>query len=391
MAQRYPIIEESAGGVVVLARTTVDAQQAAAEALGEDCTITAVEKVQRGGIGGFFATELIQVTAAPSRRNGVDRSDHVSLTTAEDLVSALRQRSPQFADRLLDELGRSSAAAVPSTIDDERAAFVDRFAMAMPSRTTSPAAAYAAASAPLSPCGAHAALHASGSPTVVPPAVVRADVAPSTSAPVVVPPAAAPSTAGGATTSSSSSDQRDGRWSPRALRALGLPDRIVDIATAAQPSTEADWIVALMGALKGICTPRTTGPVVMVGPNCANLARQLRLVSISADEVGESVSSVAVANVGADVVRSGLNQRQVHLVVGGSWHHLTGVQPAIVSAASTADLLEAIRVCVAWDATLGWGWLDDHYERLEVFTVVAHVRHVLHAADHAARDASVVA
>ncbi|HEY4332203.1 MAG TPA: hypothetical protein VGM78_06525, partial [Ilumatobacteraceae bacterium] len=175
----------------------------------------------------------------------------------------------------------------------------------------------------------------------------------------------------------------DARWSSQSLRALGLPDRIVDAAMVQRPVSEADWIVALMGSFRTICEPRPVGPIVMVGPNCANLARQLRLVSISPDELAESVSSVAIPNVGAATVRFGLNDRQVHLMVGGAWQHLSNIEPAIVSAATTAELLEAIRVCVAWDASLGWCWADDHYERLEAFTVVAHVRSVLYAADQA--------
>ena len=380
MAQQYPIIEERAGGVVVLARTTVDAQQAAADALGGDCTITAVEKVHQGGIGGFFATELIQVTAVPSKRGSTDRELTAAMTSAEDLVSALRQRSPQFADRLMNELGRSPSSAPIPTIADQRMAFVERLSSA-------PAHIAPAHIAPVSPCSSHAAEHVPGSPTVVPPTVVPALVAPSTAAvPVIAPPGVAQSAARGAITAHSSDTSR---WSPRSLRALGVPDRIVDLATASQPIGEADWIVALMGAFKSICATRTIGPVIMVGPKCANLARQLRLVSISPDEVAESVSSVAAPNASSAAVLAGLNSRQVHLVVGGAWQHLSGVQPAIVSAASADDLLEAIRVCVAWDATLGWCWTGDHYERLEVFTVVSHIRSILHNADQAPADAHV--
>ncbi|CAN0510292.1 unnamed protein product, partial [Phaeothamnion confervicola] len=67
----------------------------------------------------------------------------------------------------------------------------------------------------------------------------------------------------------------DQRWSHHALRAMGIPDRVVDAALTQQPTTEAEWIVALMGALRGLCTGGPAAPTVMVGPSCANLARQL--------------------------------------------------------------------------------------------------------------------
>jgi hypothetical protein len=173
----------------------------------------------------------------------------------------------------------------------------------------------------------------------------------------------------------------DQRWSHSALRAMGIPDRVVDAALTHRPTTEAEWIVALMGALSGLCTGGPVAPVVMVGPSCANLARQLKLVSVAPDELVDSVSSVAVPHVTARAAGAALNGRLVHLVVGGGWQHLGGLPVHIVSAASSADLLEAMRVCVAWEASLGWYWAGERYERIDEFTIVSLIRAKLCVAD----------
>ncbi len=332
----YPIIERHADGVTVTARNSVEAQQAANDTLGTDCTIVSVEKVQEGGIGGFFATELVRVTAKPLKLSEMD----AVLTSAEDLVSSLRTRAPEFADRLLDQW-RSETQSEPAP---ERT-----LADVLAERAAAPAAA-----AP---------------PVAVMPTYVPAPVQP----PVALQPAVI--------TAAPMRSLMDQRWSHHALRAMGIPDRVVDAALAQQPTTEAEWIVALMGALRGLCTGGPAMPTVMVGPSCANLARQLKLVSVAPEELVESISSVAVPHVTTRTLATSLNNRLVHLVLGGAWQHLGGVPVHVVSAASATDLLEAMRVCVAWDASLGWYWTGERYERIDEFTIVSHIRTVLCVAD----------
>ena len=173
----------------------------------------------------------------------------------------------------------------------------------------------------------------------------------------------------------------DKRWSPRAMRAVGVPDRVVDIAMTAEPVTEGEWIVALMRAMRGFCGRALTAPTVMIGSSCSDLARQLHLVSVAPEELIDTVSSVAVPEAGARAVVAGLNGREVHLVVGGSGSGLTGVEAHIVSAAPGTDMLEALRACVAWDAHLGWYWAGDKYARFDEFTVVSHIRDLVGAAE----------
>jgi hypothetical protein len=334
--QQYPIIERHGDVVTVTARSTVEAQQVASDALGTDCTLTSVEKVHEGGIGGFFATELVRVTARPSRgeprtearvARRLEEMDAV-LTSAEDLMSSLRAKAPEFADRLLEEWARDAQVATPEP--------------------AAPIAVPVAAVEPPPP----------PPPLVVAPAPVSRPAVPA--APVTV---------------------ADRRWSHHVLRAMGIPDPVVDVAARSHPATESEWIVALMGALRDLCAPAAAIPTIMVGPACANLARQLRLVSVAPEELLDSVSSVAVPHVSARAVAASLNGRVVHLVVGGAWQHLGALPVRMVSAASPADLLEALRVGVAWGASLGWYWSGDRYERIDEFTVVSHIRTLLCAAD----------
>ena len=176
----------------------------------------------------------------------------------------------------------------------------------------------------------------------------------------------------------------DSRWSHQSLRALGLPDRIVDTALVHQPSTESEWIVALMGAFAEISRRAPLGPTIMMGPACANLARQLKLVSVGTEELAESISSVAVPHVTAKVARFARNDRFVHLMVGGNWHHLSGIEAQVVDSGNQrrpAGSDPGVRR-MERRARLVLG--GSAYERLDQFTVVAHIRSILYGAEQLA-------
>lgn len=532
----YPIIERLADEVIVTARSTVEAQQAAGDAMGGDCTIVTVERVREGGIGGFFATELVRVTARPSRFQRVDRELDAAMTSAEELVSSLRDAAPQFADRLMTELRqprqreivipteaveveqpptplatRRTACAVPeqtttagtvlvastsasgaisSTVTagitagfgatyatgtvyrangSAQSYTVDPFTTdAFRTEVTAAAAAFeteveietetgsllgagmgagdgvdmfadhfasglygadAMQAAPIDDrldhefraseadrystadagqtytrgdlssrddlySAANASLDEGFTGDELRDAIAEASRADSA-------PAAAPTSAPHRCTPIAAEDldrfpmiaprrnlpPSDPRWSHQALRAIGLPDRIVDIAMLQHPVEGPQWIMALMGAFRTLCAPAPAGPTVLVGPSCANLARQLRLVSVGADELSDSFSSVAIPNVSTNIARSALNDRYVHLMVGGSWQHLASIRPDVVSSATECDLLEAVRLCCAWEATLGWTLVGDKYERIDEFTLVACVRSVLYGNDRVSATA----
>ncbi|MCU1393242.1 MAG: hypothetical protein JWM34_1670 [Ilumatobacteraceae bacterium] len=489
----YPLVERLADEVIVTARNTVEAQQAAGEAMGGDCTIVSVERVHEGGIGGFFATELVRVTARPSRFSRIDRELDAAMTSAEELVSSLRVAAPEFADRLMTELQqpRETVAAAPVVAAAPAAVVAPK--SAPPTPIAPPVAEFAEFAELMAGAGArsgsiynrHAeSVAAPAEPifsTFDTPAFTRFDALPMNDvATTGMPATATPTTAMPTTgmtfddiTSGHGYDQPyddlgddlddepsvepellesfvieqpdterqiliedrfafesrlgvmeylapvepkrivesfraagaaphrcfpaavdpdhaptvgprpapqaiDPRWSHHSLRAIGLPDRIVDIAMLQRPVESPQWIMALMAAFRTLCNPTPNGPTVLVGPSCANLARQLKLVSVGAEELSETLSSVAIPNVSTLVARNALNDRNVHVMVGGDWEHLASIRPHVVSAATESDLLEAVRVCCAWDATLGWTLVDDRYQRIDEFTLVAHVRTILY-------------
>ncbi|MCE9620961.1 MAG: hypothetical protein K8R99_01300 [Actinomycetia bacterium] len=388
----YPIVERHADGVTVIARSNVEAYEVASEALGQDCSITSVDKVQQGGVGGFFATELVKVTAQPARgpktnrdlpnrdvpnrdlpsrdvptRTAPNRDSEAAFASAEDLLSSLRTKVPNFADRLLDEW-------LAETTHE-----FDRPMMAAPGTVTAAPTASAApnnyrATTPPPPAEQRPEPATTQPQVAAVPAPLESLASVVDTAPTRVP---APTKPKMAVAPRVSTDQR---WSHRALRAAGVPDQVVELAMASEPVTEGEWIVALMRALRGFCGTTLAAPSVMIGSSCVDLAKQLRLVTVAADELVDSVSTVAAPAVGARALIAGLNERQVHLVVGADWQQLGGVQAHVVSASSQADLLEALRVCVAWGGTLGWYWSGDRYERLDEFTVVSHIRELLNRA-----------
>ncbi len=405
----YPLIESHGDTVTVTAYTTVEAQEAAAKALGTDCTITQVERVQQGGVGGFFATELVRLTARPavSSSKTTDDMDAV-LASADELVSSLRTRVPQFADRLFEEWEREMDA--PADLVPPRATVADsvRFESVRAGSDTG----RSEFGRPTDPTTE------TPRPVIEPPRrtpdlmrdIVEADTSWVSSmflddddddfllsavprlAPAIRPMVPqepretiaepAPVTLPSPRTSPASAPIVDG-WSESALRALGVPDSIINDAVALAPETEGQWIVALMSALREYCGPVPMMSSVMVGPAAANLARQLKLVSVMSDELADSVSSVAFPNATVHDLNKGLHGRHVHLVVGGSWQHLVRVPANVVSAAGARDLLVALRTAAAWGAVLGWYWVGPRYERIDEFAVVELIRTALRSGEPA--------
>jgi hypothetical protein len=148
---------------------------------------------------------------------------------------------------------------------------------------------------------------------------------------------------------------------------------------AQEPKDDVEWTVSLMIAVRGLCGSLPQGSTVLVGPAGGELARQLKLVNLSAEELNDSVSSVASPNATPVSLRTAVGDRRVHLVVGAQWHHLATVRPDIVSAAGENDLFEAIRVAAAWGAKLGWAPVEGRYQRIDPINIAGRIRELLNA------------
>ncbi len=291
MGRQYPVIEHADGAVTVLATSAEQAEAAAGDAIGPDFRTVSIERVRHGGLAGFFATELVRLTATPAADRC--RPGAAGMATAEELVASLRLAAGgSFAERLSTELRHEGAAP----------------------------------------------------PLVEPP-----------------PPAPAPGCP----------------WSATGLRVLGVPDSVIDAALRHHPTDEIEWNAALLLALKPLCTLPPGDPAVMIGPACANLARHLKLVQLTAEELGDSVSSVAVPDVDVSELDRSARDRHIHLVIGGAWQHFVSVRPDIVSVAHPDGLIEAVRAAAAWGASLGWAVVDGDYVRIDPFMIIAHLRALL--------------
>ncbi|MEZ5218338.1 MAG: hypothetical protein R2715_17570 [Ilumatobacteraceae bacterium] len=123
MSKSYPVIEHSGDRIVVLARSAEEAHGAAVEELGATCTVVSVERVRSGGLGGFFATELVRLVAtskhvatAASIGLAAPEQRPADFASAEALLSALPS-SGQFGSRLRAELADLTARGVQSAED----------------------------------------------------------------------------------------------------------------------------------------------------------------------------------------------------------------------------------------------------------------------------------
>lgn len=361
MAKHAPVIEHSGNTVTVVAPTAEEAMAVAGDAIPGFRT-TSIGKVRRGGLAGFFATEMVRLVAegpacldttpAPSVLGAdlaplgagsgprTERSrDVLGLATADDLIASLcgsggpfaRGVDAPFADRLAAELHRSLHE--PSA----------------PERPT-PVAEDLRGSDPDSP-------------------------------------ALSPRSPERPTSSPRRPDAAAGVWSAAGLEAVGLPSRLVAGVAAIGPQDEVTWNAALMLALRDHCGAPLPAGDVMAGPAGAVLAAARHLTVVAAGELADREGAVAVLDADAATLAAGLDGRPLHLVVGGAWRHLATARPAVVSAASIDDLIDAVRVAVAWDAPLGWVHDGAGAVRIDPFLVAAHVRSLLSAVHRAAPPA----
>lgn len=166
-----------------------------------------------------------------------------------------------------------------------------------------------------------------------------------------------------------------GGWSPQALFALGLPDRLVQTAAALEPRDDAEWTAALMLALRPLFGPLPDGRVLLAGPLVDTLAEQLGATIVQPGERCFGPLAAVVTDDPAEVAAT-LDGRDLHLVVGGMWHELARLRPAVVSTAGPRFLLQAVTVAHAWGVPLGV-MAGVSTVRLDAVTVAMEIRATL--------------
>jgi hypothetical protein len=339
-----PSTPPAPGATEVVEAPTAEAAIAAVHAsLGANARIVDARRVLRGGIGGFFAKEVVQLHAAPGASSPVSTAlDHGAVSLAGTWGAVLRSEAGRTTesevtrpdaspvDRLLD-----GALAVPEAVDFAtflRRRLAEEDAVAPEVVEASDAGAPLEVASSVAPFGT-----AELSPEVVAsePLLAEAGGEPS------------PATDGGPA------------WSVAALLQLGLPVELVRSLQVAESADDLAWTTALAEALRPSCRPLPTGPAVMLGPH--------------AHLIGEVEGTPAArSETWLKALRGG---RWLHLVVGGDgWRAPLADQPLAASWARAEDLPDALRCAVELGLVLGFGPLGGRIRRARPLDVALAVR-----------------
>lgn len=349
------------GVIVVEAPTAEAALEEVTTRLGPGARIVSASKVTRGGIGGFFARELVQlraaVGAAPAGTTAATPAARPTGEGAPTASASPAQATPAPAPaeagltRVLSELAadtdgeeRSFAEVLRARITEfdaglgtghAPAAFQVTPAETTPSATAStPAALSATATAAASPA-----------PAVFAPAT-PAVLAPAAPAPAPLPQAdAAP---GGPD------------WSLRNLQKLGLPGLVVDACRHLDPRDDGAWVTTIAHAVATLCRPLPAGPAVVAGPRAPRLAPWLGAPVVKPGAPTPRTVTFCTPAKGAvrhiDWLRARIGRRWLHLVVGGDgWRNLLFEEPLAVSWVGDEALCDAVRLAAELGLVLGYG------------------------------------
>lgn len=374
------------------APTAEEALEAVHTQVGPGAEIISAERARTGGIGGFFAREVVQLRVRKPGTKTAAGSVAGSAAGAQPSVQPMAQPTGQPSAQSsaqsqgLDALMANLLAAEE---DDERS-----FAEVLRARlggdlTTSngqtPAMGQAASAmgqaAPVAQAtptngdatamGRAAAAHIPGAPSAAAPgspaphAAAPAPAAPeSPSWPMAsadpiashATPGPAPSAdLGGPEPSASHAE-----WSLTNLMRLGLPAGILETLRGLDPRDEAAWVAGLAHAITPLTRPLPGGAAAYVGPRAAKLARTMDIPVIAVGTEADPERPFAVAMQGGEAARSWLAwnraRRWLHVVIGGEgWRPLLFDEPLAVSWVGDENLCEAIRLSSELGLVLGFG------------------------------------
>jgi hypothetical protein len=351
--------------LIVEAPTAEAALEVVADKLGTRARIAGVERVRRGGVGGFFARELVQVTAtgqdAAHAATPAPAPPEEPRSAVDRLLRQIAERDDPFAATLQRQLA-------PATSDDAGTATGDAPAQDATEPVRPPAAEDAADDA-------RAAGPAVAEPVAPPPAqdppvrswtgLRTADAASPAAArfpwaqhpPVPATPApnggpAAPRA--GARVPLAGTPQ----WSVRNLCRLGLPPLVPgDEAARLAPDDDLGWTHAVAASLQPLCGPLPDGPTIVVGPAAERLAGVLDLAVHWPGQPTPPESFIAPIS-GRSAERTWLasvrERRPLHLVVGGpAWRALLFDDPVVLSH-TDATLCDAVSLAFQLGITFGY-------------------------------------
>ena len=330
---------------VIEADTAEEALGLIHERLGATARILEARRVRRGGIGGFFAREVVQMHAAPPEEPSSARAG----ATADpgDVVLSppvdAGDESPQAAAAPIDRL----LAQAEETSDVVNFATFLREQLGRDGGATTSQAAEAD----------------SWSPATV--SHIAAQPVPATAADMGDP--------------CPLGDDDAPRWSTTTLIRLGLPGALVRAMEIDDATDDLAWTTALATALRSLCRPLPTGRALLVGPCARGLARQLGTpvarIGEPLNKGGDVAAALAGGTAGLDWLQRARRGRWLHLVAGGKgWRPLLHEDPLAISWATAEDLPEVIRLAFELGLVLGYGPLHDGIGRARPLEVALAIR-----------------
>lgn len=402
--------------------------------LGASARIVEVRRIARGGIGGFFARELVELHAAAGDTvaTSTPPAPAVTRTDAPAAAPAAPTAAPASAEA---EASGSGVGPIVSPIDrllrveaeaDEVVDFATYLRGQMDPDPVQPAGlgadlssheallerataaarlAVRSASGDLAPGGVvdPATDQVVGTPVMAPTTHVPAPTVPEptvASTPTVEPtPAVAPAPAadtaahvgaGSDLAGPSAASEPGPAWSVATLVKLGMPADLVRGLEVEAPADDVAWTAALAGALRPVCRPLPTGRSLLVGPRSRSIANALGIPTTTVGQPIRSRATTVAAPVGRGAAGRGWLERVrrgrwLHLVVGGNgWRELLHLDPLAVSWASAEDVPEAIRLATDLGLVLGAGPLDRQVRRARPLDVALAVRSLLPETDEVA-------
>ena len=355
-------IPSAAGDTLTIEAPTVeDALTQVTDELGPSAQIIDARKVQRGGIKGFFAKEVVQLTA---RKPNDGRSDI-------DEAAAAERRSKLPVDRGLEALlaGVESGDGEPSFstfLKRELGPDLDSLETAVTGETdTTNESAHN---------GHHLADAADGEPTPQAVGPLTRQTEPANEDP-------RPPSAGADQQQSAAPDTRAATWrlqhpdpgapagvgpigwSTTALARLGLPEIVLAAVNGLDPADDLGWINAIAGVAADFCGPVSDAPALIAGPNADRIGEVVGIPAIFPPTMPPYAGSVT-AVVASDPKETAwleyvIGHRDLHLVIGDEdWRGALVTDPATVSWVGDIGVVDALYLCATLNAKLGYGTVD---------------------------------
>lgn len=148
-------------------------------------------------------------------------------------------------------------------------------------------------------------------------------------------------------------------WSTTRLLHLGLPATLVHGLQVAAPADDLAWLRAVTDAVRPLCRPLPAGEAVLVGPGAPALA----------EEIG---TPAARSRTWLTALGSG---RWRHLVLGGErWREELTTEPLAVSWTRPQELPDALRCAIELGLVLGYGPQGGTVRRARPLDVALAVR-----------------